>query len=118
MTFKITVREQRGPQRAALAKVEPFERHSVAHGLGLDPEPPKDSDEITRRHDHPVGQAKDQLRRARPAAQMVLSLAAVVVEQYRLAVELRDQHRRSWRDHEREVRGRENVRDVEAWQPE
>src|SRR5262245_27760054 len=118
MALKIAVREQRGPQRAALAKGETFERRGVAHGLGLDPELREDSDEIARRRDHPIRQTKDQLRRARPAAQMVLRLAAVVVEQDRLAVELRDQHRRRRRDYERKIRGRENMRDVEAGEPQ
>src|SRR5262245_44112660 len=116
MTLETAVREQRGPERAAFAKGETFERRGVAHRLGLDPEPLEDSDEITRRRDHPISQTKDQLRRPRPAAQMVFSLAAVVVEQDPLAVELRDQHRRRRRDYERKVRGRENVRDIEPGQ--
>jgi hypothetical protein len=118
MTLKTAVREQRGPQRAALAKGETFERRGVADGLGFYPEPGEDSDEIARWHDHPVGQSKDQRCRARPAAQMIFRLAAVIVEQDRFAVELRDQYRRRGRDHERKIRGRENVRNVEAGHPQ
>ena len=43
---------------------------------------------------------------------MILSLAAVIVEQYLAAIELTDQDGRSRRQHEREVRSGKHVNDV------
>src|SRR5205807_1545514 len=74
------------------------------------------SREVARGNDDAIRELNDRKRSSRPALQMIFSFAAVIIEQHRFAVQLRNQKRRSRRKQERKIRRRENMHNVEARQ--
>src|SRR5215510_34452 len=113
-----TAGEKEGAERTAPTEPIFVQRGDVEDRLRAQPEAREDVYQIIRRRDDDVRQPDHRRGHPVPMAQMVFRLAAVIMQDHPLAVELRDQYRRRRREKKRKVRRGVDLNDIVSRQPD
>ena len=110
--LEVARRQEARPERYAIPVAKGPRVHHVRNHPRDVAAAGEDAAEIPRRNDDRVGHLQKRMDEAAPAREMVVGLAAVVVEDHALAEPPRRQDRRHRAEQERPVRGGEDVHDV------